>query len=347
MNNTRLALVAIVLLGLSVFTYVQSVTRAERFERGQKFLSQLNADNIYQIIIEKGGETTTLERGEDKFTVAEANGYPAKNDAINRLISDMIGVGLEKPIGTSDSLAEELQINPDHAEAIKLTFKNDSGKVMVETMIGKTSEDGRGRYVRRLDGDDDQIYLTSNSLFISTDKGNFLDKQILDVASTQLASITGANFSMTTAENGVLKLEEIPAGKEENPTEVDKVKNALQRLNFDKVFLADESEVSGLTFDNSVVYKLDDNSSYTVQTSKKGERYFLKIRAAFDVERIELSREDTDEELEGKSKILERSEEVRTFNEFHGSWVYEVTEPIAQKFRVSKAELLKDQEEDS
>lgn len=347
MNNTRLALVALVLMGVSVFTYVQSVTRAERFERGQKFLSQLNADNIFQIVIEKDGETTTLERGEEKFTVAEVNGFPAKNETINRLISDMIKVGLEQPIGSSESLAEELQVNPEHEEAVEVTFKNDSGKIMVHTVIGKTGDDGRGRYVRRLDGDDDTIYLTSDSLFVSTDKSTYLDKQIVDVAAPQLSLIQAPDFAINAGENGVLKLEGVPTSKEEDASQMDQVKNALQRLSFDKVFLADESEVSGLTFDRELTFNLDDNSSYVVQTSKKGERYFMKIRAAYEIERIELSREDTDEQLQEKSEVLSRAEEVSKFNAFHGSWVYELTEPVAQKFRVSKAELLKDKDEES
>lgn len=347
MNNSKLALLALVLLLASVFTYRQSVTRAERFERGQKFLSQLNADNIHQIVIKKGGETTTLNRAEDKFTIAESHGYPAKNETINRLISDLLKVGLEKAIDDSESLAEELQVKPGSAEAIEVTLKNDSGKIMVHTVIGKTGDDGRGRYVKRLDGEDNQIYLTSDSLFVSTDKGTYLDKQIVDVASPQLTAIEARDFTIKAAENGVLKLEGVPTGKEEDDSQMDKVQNALERLSFDKVYLADESEVTGLTFDQSITFKLNDNSAYVVKTSKKGERYFMTIRGSFEVDKIELSREDTDEQLEEKSEILGRSDEIRTFNAFHGSWVYELTEPVATKFRVSKSELLKDKDEES
>ena len=45
-TNAKLAVLAVLLFVFSVFSYRQSVTRAERFERGQKFLAQLNPDEI-------------------------------------------------------------------------------------------------------------------------------------------------------------------------------------------------------------------------------------------------------------------------------------------------------------
>ena len=84
--NHVLLSAAALLLVLSAFTYHNSVTRAERFERGQKFLSNLNPDEIAKIELAKGEESTVLERtaGGDRFVITSADGYYASNREVNR-----------------------------------------------------------------------------------------------------------------------------------------------------------------------------------------------------------------------------------------------------------------------
>ena len=106
-TNRNLLVAVAVLFLLSALTYRQSVGRAERFQRGQLFLSNLNPDEIATIEISKGDEMVSLRRQGDRFTTVEKQDYPASNASVNKFLRDLLEIGLEREIGRSDGLAEE------------------------------------------------------------------------------------------------------------------------------------------------------------------------------------------------------------------------------------------------
>lgn len=342
-KNLTLGLAACALFLLSVFSYRSSQVRAERFERGQKFLSQLNPDNIHLIEVKKGEETVVLKRGEETFVVAGENGYPAKNEAVNRFINDVLDISLEKQVGSGDSYAEELETKPGSAECVEITLKNNADKVMVHFSVGKATEDGRGRYLQRFDGEDQTIYLSSKGVFLSTANDQFLDKEILDVAAEDIQAVRAADFTIERQESK-LSLANVPGGKEVDETELNNVASALKGLRFEKVFLADDAEVQGLVFNKTVTFALGDESSYQASLAVKGESTYLNIAANHQNERIGVSMEDSKEQLEEKAEVLARMNEVQAFNQRHGSWVYLLGDFTAKKFTQTKAGLLKDPE---
>ena len=340
-TNAKLAVLAVLLFVFSVFSYRQSVTRAERFERGQKFLAQLNPDEIEEIIINQEGETVTLERGDGKFTVSEKHHYPAKNESINRFLKDALEISLEQEVGKGEKLEKELEMVPGEGAAAEYTFKSDTGKVLVHFVVGKASADGRGNYVKRMDSENNTIYLTSRGVYLTTKADNFLDKEILDVAADEIDRIDGPDWTFTEVD-GALKLNAIPKGKKAG-SNATQATNLLSGLRYEQVFLADESEVSGLKWDTTVNVSLKDQSGYKVDLAKKDDKWFLRIQGHFDLDRIELTGEESEEELQDKSKVLGRADAVTKFNDFHGSWVYQVTEFTANKFTRKKAELIEEE----
>lgn len=340
-TNQILAIIAALLLVLSIVSYRNSRGRAERFERGQKFLTRLNADNIAQIEITKAGDTVILKRSEDEFEVATQHNYPAKNETINRFINDALNISLEKKIGQGRSLEEELALAEGRAET-EVVFKNDSGKTMIHFLIGKSAEDGRGNFIKRLDGDDASIYLTSGGIYLSTTGDSFLKKEILATGSADIVKIQGRDFVIEDVE-GDLKLKDIPAKKKEAIV-VSQVENALSGLRFESVFLADDPEVVSLSFDREMDFQLKDQSGYRVSLAQKEDRYFMKIESYFNIDRIKISQEESEEELKEKSELLSRADEVRVFNNFHGSWIYTLSETLAKKFLNTKKDLLEDEE---
>lgn len=340
--NSLLGVVALGLVGLSLLSYKVSTHRAERFERGQKFLTQLNPDNIATVEITKSKDTVVLRRSDDQFVVASKDNYPAKNEAINRLISDVLEIGLEKKVGKSDSLAAELEVLPDAEAATQVTFKNEAGKEMVSFVLGKSLDDGVGRYLKRLDGEDQTIYLSSNNITIGTSADGFLDKEILNITADKIKRIDGLDFVMTQAEDGPLTLNDIPAGKQVKTSESSQVTGMLSFLRFDKVFLADQQEVAGLSFDKRVKVLLEDESGYTLSLGQNNDTYYLKIQASFDIGQISLRQDETEDELKEKSEILSRSDELNKFNALHGSWVYSIPETTAKKILKTKQDLLED-----
>jgi len=341
-TNSLLGIIAVVLLALSLLSYKVSTTRAERFERGQKFLPQLNPDNIHEIDITKSGDTVTLRRGEDQFVVATKNNYPAKNEAINRFLGDVLNLGLEKRVGKGESLAKDLEVQPDAEAATHVVLKNEAGKEMVNFVLGKSMDSGTGRYLQRLDGEDEAIYLSSGSVTLTTSADGFLDKEILNVAADKIVRIEGGDFTMSKAENGPLELEDIPKGKQAKTSETSQVTNMLSFLKFDKVFLADHPEVANLNFNKRVRVFLDDKSGYNIALAQKDSNYYMTVQGTFEIGEISIDEDETEEDLKEKSEILSRSDELNKFNSLHGSWVYGISEATAKKFLKSKSELVED-----
>ena len=93
--NRTLAIVAVVLLAASIWTYRSSLVGAGHFERGRRFLPSLNPDNIAEIVIKKGNDHVTLKRGDDGFTITEIHGYPAANESVNRVLRTLVELELD------------------------------------------------------------------------------------------------------------------------------------------------------------------------------------------------------------------------------------------------------------
>lgn len=347
--NRNLAIAAAALLLLSVWSYWHGVTRAERFERGQRFLPNLNPDEIADIVVTKGGKSVTLVRSGEELTIKEEHGYRAKNESVNRLVRSLLELELEKEVGRGEDLAKELGIEPAGEDTIEVVLKNATGGEMVRLRVGKDFEGGSGggsgglgSYVKRLDQEDAPIYLTSARASLDTDASAFLRKELVDVPSSDIVRIEGPDFVFSKAERDQLALEGVPAGKRENSAQASKVKSALSRLELDKVYLVDDAEVRDLEWRPALRVHLGDNSGYTVFAGVAGERVFLRLSAFHDVDRIEITRDESEEELEGKADILKRNDEVQQFNTYHGSWAYEVTDYIGDKFKLKRSDLLED-----
>ncbi len=340
LNRNLVVLVAILFVA-SVFTYRQTVTRADRFQRGQIFLANLNPDEIYQIRLTQGGEEVTLQRQSDAFTLVEKEGYPASNSSVNRLLKSLMEVGLEREIGASSELAEELELEPVADETIEIALQDATDKEMVRLRVGKAFDDGPGRYVQRLDGDESPIYLTSGSISFSTDADSYLEKQILDRAQSEVAKVEGKDFVLAKSEGeSNLTLEGLDDAAKLKTSEVNRLGGLVSGLRFDEVYLSDDPEVTDLRFEPAVRIDLEDGSGYVFSRATRDDRIFVRIQGFHTVTQVAISRDESEEELAEKADVLTRADEIEKFNQFHGSWTYELGEWAAESLQLSRSDLI-------
>ncbi len=377
-RNTTLALVALGLLVASVFAYRYSEGRGDRFERGRKLLANLNPEEVAAIRIQEGDESLNLERRGKSFRIAERDGYTAKNESVNRLLKALLDISLEKKIGTGDKLAETLELEPPGSSTVDVTLEDANGKAMVQLRLGKEFEGG-GVYAQRRDGSDDTIYLTTSRPFLDTAPEDFLKKEIVDVTASQITRIEGRDFEVQeffeeppappadeTAAGEVegeavavadadgdatipippapvslgLQLADLPDGKSENATAMNKVKGALTRLEFEEVYPADSPQVAGLAFDRRLSVTLKDTTGYILSLAEKDDKHYLRIEGFSTVDRVEIAPDESEEELKEKADSLTRADEIQDFNAFHGTWVYEIAERFAEKLKLTKRDLV-------
>ena len=339
--NKVLAVVALALFALSAFAYHDSQQRAERFERGQKFLPHLNPDEIAEVTIKKGEEETNLRRDGDHFVVVDANGYPAKNESVNRFINDVLKIELEKEIGRGAKLVGELGLEESFPAMIEVAFKDSNQKDMVRFRVGNTAPEDSGHYVHRIDSADDPIYLTGSRLYFTTESDQFLDKEILDITQEKIARIVGADYVIERVE-GTLEMQDVPPGKKATSGSMSKARTLSAGLRFDKHYLADAAEVAGLQFSDAVDVELEDGSGYRFELAEKGEIAYLRVEAFHNTEQVQISMEASEEEVRETSEILARADELQDFNNLHGSWIYEINQATAEKIKARQRDLLED-----
>jgi len=337
--NRNLAILAVGLLVASIWTYQASIARSDRFERGRSFLPNFNPDDVAQIALVKGGDSVTLDRGDDGFTVAEVHGYPATNQSVNRVLRALVDLELEKEIGTGDDLYEELGLTFDSEDSVGVTLRGRGNEEMVQLIVGKSFDGGTGNYLRRVDGHGGPAFLSSQRVSFSTSADGYLEKEIVNVAETEIERIDGPDFAVVRTEDG-LKLDRVPVGREEKPAEMNRIKGVLGSLRFDEVFLADDEEVRGLLIEPLVNIRLSDGSGYRLGLAEKDDRHYLQIAGYHSVSQVNVSRDESDEELESKAEVLARADEISRFNRFHGLWIYRISDATAAKIRLRKADLM-------
>ena len=343
-TNAKLGVIAGLLAILSVWTYSDSVSRGDRFARGQKLLSNLNPDEVALISIIDGEDTVTLERQQEEFTIAETHGYPARNDAVNRFFRDLLDIGLAKEVGSGSSLAEELEIDPSTDSTTEITLTNAAGQEMVRLRLGKSFEDGAGRYVQRLDQESSSIYLTEGSVYLSTRVDSFLRKEILDVSQSRVRRVQGIDFLIASEEeDSDIALTAIPGGQKEKTFETNKLKSILSRLSFNNVLLADDEAVRDIRFPDTLTVDIDDDTGYTLSFAEEGEQRYMRIRGHHSIGRVEITLETPEEELKEKADQLTRADEIEKFNDFHSSWVYEISSFTADKLKLRSSDLIQDE----
>ena len=339
--NRNLLLVVAVLFLLSALTYRQSAGRADRFQRGQVFLANLNPDDVATIVVSQGDESVTLRRQADRFLVAEKRDYPASNSSVNKLLRDLLEIGLEREVGRGESLQAELEIEPVGAETVEVELVGSGDQEMVRMRLGKTFEEGPGNYVQRFDEEDPAIYLTSSGVHVSTDVGTYLDKLIVDHERSEVSFVSGTDFLLERpVDGGDLALADLPADQQVKSSEISRLESVLSDLRFDEVYVADANEVVGLEFDPALEIGLMDGSGYVLSLARREEKTYLRIRGQNEVQQVAITVDEAEEELREKAAMLTRADEIDSFNSFHGSWVYEIGDFTAKKLELTRKDLV-------
>ncbi len=341
-NNTKLAIAALILGALSVWTWNDSLSRGDRFTRGQKLLQNLNPDEIKQIQISEGEVTATLMRQGDGFVVREHYDYPAANESINRFIRDLLEITLEKEVGVGPELQADLGIEPKTADTAEVVLINSADEEMVRLRFGREAEEANGRYVLRLDQDDPVIHMTTEAAPLNADPGSFLDDQILDISSGRIRQIDGPDYLLAPDSDDELVVVGPPAGRKTKKSAVNRVSSILSNFTFEKVLLADDPEVFDLIFEPTLTVELDDQTGYILKTATAEGRTYLQIEGFHQIGQVEITLETPEEELKGKADQLTRADEIVEFNDFHSSWVYELSSAAADKLALRSADLLED-----
>jgi len=249
-------------------------------------------------------------------------------------------IKLEKRVGSGDDLAAELGVVAGAEGSTEVELSGEGDRTMVHFVVSKAVEEGVGCYVRRLDTDDQTIFLTSSGVTLNAAASSYLETEILDVKASRIAAIRGSDLLIEAGDDGELALKGVPSGWEPKPSAMNKIKGVLSFLSFDEVYLADDPQVADLHFSRQLEIELDDGSGYRLALAEKGDDAYLQVSGYHTVTSLSVDPQEGDEQLKEKAQIMSRANEIQEFNAIHGSWIYKINTATAEKVKMKKSDLM-------
>jgi hypothetical protein len=313
--NARFAAILVVLLavlGGGALLYQQQ-ERARRPDNvatlGRALFKELQAADIAAIRIVEPKATLTLQRKEDRWTIAERADFPADLAKVREFVLKAIGlkIGQSEPLGDKD----RARLNLD-ASGTRVEFLNAEGKSLGALLVGrkyfkrevdhpdKAMPDGR--FVA-LPGEPGTAYLVGDALTQASaqsaewiERGSF---QVEKVKTLQLRYPGGEGWRLErTGDNADWKLAGAQPGEKIDVSRANAASYSLQLLELADVApkdVAQDASATGLDKPIAIDATTLDGASYAIKVGKlAGDNYYATLASASvkpdakDAERVKL-----------------------------------------------------------
>ena len=345
MTNRRLivlVLTAAVMVLLTALLYFPKGVPRSEFKGGTYLIQGLDPAQIGSIVIKKGDETVKLVREADGFVLPEKNNYPVSVEKINDLIVRILEVRCTEKVTDDRENHSDLGVAEGDEAAISLIFMGADDKRIVGLVKGKSPERGGGAYARLLG--DDTVYRTEGYFYINTRPMDYVEKNLVSVSEEDIKRVVvksgDETYTVERDDKGDTILPGIPEGKRAKGTAYEDVFSALTNLD-----MRDVDPAGKLTLDWEAAYscKLKSGLTYRVRLAEKSGKHYAKLSAQGPaVKSVEITKTESEEDLEKKESVLLAVETARKFTPHHAPWVYEISDWAAGKMRKKLDELVED-----
>jgi hypothetical protein len=348
MTNRKLIVLGIIATALVVIAVFQArLTKTKSFTTAVEsiLIQGLDIAKIASITVAAGDDRLTLARLAESFTIATKDNYPAKTQKINELLAQCLDIRTVDHITANPQNHNDLGVTEENARFV-VTFLDSQNEPITGIVVSNTNEQGK-TYVRQISSDD--VYLTSDSIWLQSDPMNYIEKQLTKIEPEKISSVTlttpeGTYTLKKQKDTDQVVLENIPKGKKLKGNDYKQVFNALAGLNIDDV--QKKSKAEGLNFDTKYLCALEDLTVYTLSLAKKDDDNYLTATAKYTGAKITKDRTvESEEELKVKEAKLLTKQAANYFAEKHAGWVYKIPQYKAGNLTKKLADLLEDIEE--
>jgi len=150
-----------------------------------RLLPGLEADDIVQLRLERGGERLDLERTEEGWAVVPKDRFPAHAALVREFLARLTGVSKTDRVSSAFESRDEYGLGQ---AAGRVELLDDGGATRAVLWIGRPPELERGAYVR-LEGED-AVYRAPTLPAVETDPIRWLDTLVIDLDPPRVESIT-------------------------------------------------------------------------------------------------------------------------------------------------------------
>ncbi|MFA5555319.1 MAG: DUF4340 domain-containing protein [Phycisphaerae bacterium] len=350
MNNKKLTILGLI----AAFMLVWAVMQAKIAGRpasprisSASLIQGLNPDKVRQIEIKAADLSLELRRAGNIFVVPDKDNFPARSDRINELFTQLLDIRMTELITNNPANHKELQVTEENASHV-IKFLDEKNELITGIILGNRTEQG-GQYARLAGAN--EVYLVLDVPWIRTSPLDYIEQNLLQLNTENIASVTvtdsgGFSYTLKSDPNsGEVSLSvPIPAGKQLSP-EHKNVFSALRSFRLEDV-MRDSSVPEELVFDKTYICNLKDSSIYIIKLaeSQNGDT-FVQCSAVFSDKQdvvIDITRQESDEELRKKEAKLLALEAVERFNRRCKGWTFKIPSWIANNLTKPLDELLED-----
>lgn len=323
MNKQFLAILGVLVIvmggaALLVFRQGASEKPAVTAQLGQPLLRGLKASEVASIAIREPKASLTLAKKDNRWTIAEKNGFSADLDKVTDLVVKAIELkaGQVEPIGEKDRARLNLA-EPGKGEgaATSITFKAADGKILAQLLVGKkyfkkepegdaSKAQGDGRFVM-LTSDPNQVYTVSDPLRLATaSSGDWISKEgvaIERVKSLEVKPADGTDgYRIERVTDGIdWKLDRAAPGQKLDVSRANAASYSLSRIDIEDLAAPDAN--TGLDKPTTVTATTFDGLTYTLRIGNiEKDKAFVKVEV--EGAPVRESTPPKDEKAEDKEK---------------------------------------------
>ncbi|HEY8069435.1 MAG TPA: DUF4340 domain-containing protein [Burkholderiales bacterium] len=330
--NARIAAVLVVLLAvlgggaLLVRQQADSQKPADAAALGQPLLKGLQASQVAAIAIRQPKGALTIARKDDRWVIAERDGFPADFDKVRNFVLQAISlkIGQAEAIGEKDRARLLLD-----AGGTAIEFRGADGKLLAGLIAGKKyfkteTENpdkaiGDGRYVV-LPGNGKQVLVVADPLTqASTSTADWISNTGFEVAKVKTLEVryqdgaAGAAWKIErSGDNADWKLAGIRGGEKLDASKANAAGYTFARIELADVAPRDvKPEDTGLASPTVVTATTLDGLSYTLKLGKlAGDNYYATLAIAGEPKP---EGKDAEERLKKINQRLPREKELGNY----------------------------------
>ena len=308
MNKKNLiALVVVATLG--VIAYLTSKNNDDQPSSktgiGAEVVKKIDPTKITAITITDKNGSVTLEQKDQQWNVLERDGFEAKFEDIQKLVSDSVTLKSLRQINASEKQYGRFElVDPSSSQdksGLKLEFKGSDKKVLKTLLIGKKSSSNSGanagspfgssenqRFVLA-DGIINVIEIDFSSALndIAADASEWLNKDdFLKIEKIESVSVNhpdkANSWSLTREKDGDdMTLVDAKEGEKLDSSKGNSAGRVFGFANFDDV-ASKETDPKDIGMDKAVSANIETFEGYTfaIKMSKSGEDHYITVNAA-------------------------------------------------------------------
>lgn len=338
MNKQLVAILGVLLVviggaALLVFRQGETAKPAVTSQLGQPLLKGLKASEVAGIVIREPKQTLTLAKKDNRWTIAEKNGFAADLDKVTDLVVKSIELkaGQVEPVGDKDRPRLNLAEAGKEGAATVVTFKAADGKVLAELLVGKkyfkkepegdsSRAQGDGRFVM-VPSDPKQVYIVSDPLRVATAAtGDWISKEgfaIEKVKALEVKPAEGSDgYKIERVTDGIDWKLAGAAGQKLDISRANAASYSLNKVEIEDLAAADAD--TGLDKPTTVIATTFDGLTYTLHVGKTDkDKTFVKVEVEGTPKReaapSKPKPDEKDEEKEKREKAA--ADEIMRFQE--------------------------------